>query len=85
MPLAFDPEAIGMEAKCPYCRKQTELRLATPETGPGIPRKAVVWTLIAVAVLVLGLLGAFAALKQAESWAKKQRGSPPPAAERPKP
>lgn len=79
-PLSFPAEQIGSMATCPRCRKKTELRLAMPREEPIIPRRVMVWTGIAVAILVLGLLASFAALKRAENMAARHKHAPPDAA-----
>jgi len=71
--LDFPAEHIGLSAECPYCHEQTELLLARPPEEPALPRRVLVWTGVAVLVLVLGLAGALAALKRAQRWADRQR------------
>jgi hypothetical protein len=72
--MEFPAESLGLMAKCPYCRKDTELTLAVPEAAPTIPRKAVVLTIITVLILGLGLWGSLAALKRAERWSAEMKG-----------
>jgi len=71
MPLEFEAEAIGLQSQCPYCRKQTELRLATPAQEPLVPRRAILWTLVAVLILGLGAAGIFLALQRAQNLAER--------------
>ena len=73
MPLEFPAEAVGTTAKCPACRRQTELHLAAPEQPSGIPKRAIVWTVIAVFVLLIGLLAALAALNRAKNLANERK------------
>lgn len=79
MPIEFRADAIGTTAKCSYCRKETELRLAPPVVESGVPKRAIVWTTVAVVILLLGLIGTFAALKRAEAWAAKHKRPAAPA------
>jgi hypothetical protein len=81
--LEFPAESIGLQAPCPHCGQQTELLLERPPEEPSLPRRVIVWTVAAIIVLALGLVGAVLALKRAERWAAKQRqerGGPPAAA-----
>ena len=64
--LEFPAESIGLVAPCPHCGEETELMLATPKSESVIPRRAIVWTWIAVVVLALGLAGSIVALKRAQ-------------------
>ena len=53
--------------------------LERPPEEPSLPRRVIVWTVAAIIVLALGLVGAMLALKRAERWAAKQkqeRGAP---------
>jgi hypothetical protein len=75
--LEFPAEAIGMTSDCPHCGKPTELTLAPLPDEPTVPRKAIVYAVIAALILGLGLAGALAALKRAERLVsqKKERGA----------
>ncbi|MSU58452.1 MAG: hypothetical protein EXS35_09780 [Pedosphaera sp.] len=63
----FAAEAAGLLADCPHCGQQTELLLATPpeEKSPA-QTKAIIYTVVAVVILVGGLIGAIIALKRAQ-------------------
>jgi rRNA maturation protein Nop10 len=74
--LEFPAESTGMSTTCPHCGQETELLLLPPRSEPTIPRKTLIWTLIAVAVLGLGLAGALYALHLAH----KEFGAKPEAA-----
>jgi len=63
----------GLAAECPHCGQQTELLLALPAEEPTIPRRTIVWAVIGIVILVMGLVGAIAALKRAERWAARQK------------
>jgi hypothetical protein len=78
--LEFPAESTGLTVDCPLCGQPTELLLARPVEEPTIPRKTIIWTLIAVLVLASGLIGAIAALKRAERWAKRNQQTLVPAA-----
>ena len=72
-PIQFPAELIGTVTTCPRCRKQTELRLESPPEEPSVPRKAIVWTVVAAMILVLGLIAALVVLKRFERLAARQR------------
>ncbi len=63
----FPAEAAGLTGECPHCGQQTDCLLAAPpeEKSPAQTR-AVIYTIVAVVILVGGLIGAFAALKRAQ-------------------
>ena len=71
--LEFLAEHIGMVVPCPHCQQETELLLPAPPEEPTVPRRALIWTGIAVVVLALGFVGALMALKRAERWAQRQK------------
>jgi len=71
--LEFPAEMAGLAADCPHCGQQTELLLAAPPEEPTIPRRTIVWAVIGIVILVMGLVGAIAALKRAERWAARQK------------
>jgi len=76
-PIGFPADSIGSTADCPHCGQPTELTLARPKEEPSLPRKTIVWTVIAVLILGLGLVGAMVALHMAE---KRVRPKPEQAA-----
>jgi hypothetical protein len=71
--IQFPAELIGTTTTCPRCRKQTELRLESPPEEPSVPRKAIVWTAVAVVILVGGLIASLVALKRFEHLAERQK------------
>jgi hypothetical protein len=73
--LEFLAEHVGMVVPCPHCQQETELLLLPLPEEPTVPRRALIWTGIAVLVLVLGLVGALAALRRAQRWAQSQKTS----------
>ena len=73
--IEFPAEAAGMTTDCPHCSKPTELLLAAPPQEPLLPRRTVIWTLIAVLILGFGVGAVFLSLhlmekKMAEKKAK---------------
>jgi hypothetical protein len=82
MPLEFPAEAIGSTAQCTFCRKQTELTLAVPQLETGVPRRAIIWSIVALLILLLGILGILIALNRAERWAGERKAPPPAIAPR---
>src|SRR3954465_6292282 len=71
--LEFPAEAAGMTANCPHCGQQTELLLERPKDEGGIPKRIIIWTVIAVLVLGGGFGAAIYALKRAQSWAERKK------------
>ena len=70
----FPAEAAGLTGECPHCGQPTDCLLATPseEKSPA-QIKAVIFTIVAVVILVGGLIGASVALKGAKRMvAQKQ-------------
>jgi hypothetical protein len=78
-PIEFHAEHAGTTATCPHCGEATELLLAAPpEEASPVRRKAVVFTVIAVLILVGGLMGSVIALKRAKRLqAERQRVESP--------
>ena len=65
-PIEFGANSIGLAVPCPYCRKSTGFHLAAPPEEPAIPGRIVVWTVIAIVILVCGLLASLFGLKLME-------------------
>jgi len=66
-PIEFHAEHVGTTAECPHCSQSTELLLPVPaEESSPVRRKAIVFSVIAVIILLGGLIGAGVALKRAE-------------------
>ena len=74
--IEFVVDAIGTTAACPYCGKQTELILERPPDEPVIPRRMIVYTVLAVVILLFGLMASFYALKRAQSLTGRQKQAP---------
>jgi hypothetical protein len=68
-PLEFPAENIGQTMLCPFCRKETLLVIGAPEVEVGVPRRALIWAVAGVLILILGLGAAMLALKQAQKRA----------------
>lgn len=79
MPVEFDAQSVGLLAQCPFCRKQTELRLAAPSQDSAIPPRAIILTVIVVAILALGIAAMLYALHQARNIADRTPQKPRPA------
>jgi hypothetical protein len=71
--IEFPAELVGTTIDCPHCGKPTELLLARPPEEPSVPRKAIVWTSIAVVILAAGLVASLSALKRAQRWAAREK------------
>ena len=76
--LEFAAEMVGTTAQCPYCGKVTELNLAVPRLEAGLPARVIVWTIIAVLILLGGLAGSLYALKKTQALVRDRK---PPATE----
>lgn len=63
----FPAEAAGLTGECPHCRQQTACLLAAlPEEKSPAQTRAVIFTVVAIVILVGGLVGAVTALKRAQ-------------------
>ena len=71
--LEFPAELVGTPANCPHCGQQTELLLAVAPDESTVPRRALIWAVIGIVILVAGLVAAIVALKRAERWAAQQK------------
>jgi hypothetical protein len=71
--LEFPAEMAGMASPCPHCGQQTDLLLALPPEEPPVMRRALLWTLGAVVILVVGLGASLVALKRAENYAARRK------------
>jgi hypothetical protein len=81
----FPAEAAGLTGECPHCGQATECLLASPpeEKSPAQTR-TVIYTIVAVVILVGGLIGALAALKRAQrQFGRKQEAQTQTSALRP--
>jgi len=72
-PIQAPAELIGTVTQCPRCGKQTELKLAIPPEEPALPRKVIIWTIVAGVVLALGVIVPVAGLKHYEKLAARQK------------
>lgn len=71
--IEFHAEHVGTTANCPHCDHPTELLLAQPpEEGSPLRTKAIVFTVIAVVILIGGLVAASVALKRAKRMRAEQ-------------
>ena len=74
--IEFPVEAAGMTIDCPHCGKPTDLVLAKLPEEPLLPRRTIVWTMVAVVIVGLGVAGALVALKLAQKkMAQKQEAA----------
>ena len=74
--IEFRAETTGMTTDCPHCGQPTELLLAIPpEADSPAQTKAVIYTIIAVVILVGGLIGTVMVLKRAERLSARQKAS----------
>jgi len=71
--LEFPAESVGLAASCPHCGRETELMLSTPRIEPTIPRRVILWTAMAVLLLVAGLVVTVAGLKHFQNEAAQRR------------
>lgn len=74
--IEFHAESTGMTAECPHCGQPTELLLAVPpESESPAQTKAILYTIIAVVILVGGLIGTVVLLKRAERLSARQKAT----------
>ncbi len=72
--IEFRAETTGMTADCPHCGQPTELRLAgPPESAAPEQTKAIIYTMLALAILVGGLVVTLVVLKRAERLSDRHR------------
>lgn len=65
--LEFPAESVGTVAECPLCGQQTDLFMSTAKTIPArAATKAIVFTVIAIVILIGGLIGSIVALNRAK-------------------
>jgi len=64
--IEFSAELVGTMTQCPRCRKQTELLLSCPPEEGSVPRKVILWTVGAVAILALCVIGPLVGLRHFE-------------------
>lgn len=74
-PIQFAAEAVGLTADCPHCGQTTELLLATPRQEPTVPMKTIVFTAIAILILIGGLIAAMVAVNRLQREAEQRRGA----------
>jgi hypothetical protein len=72
-PIEFPAELIGTMTTCPRCRKQTELMLTAPPEEPLVPRRIIIWSAVAIVILILGLIVTVVGSKHFENLAARQR------------
>ena len=71
--IEFAAEQVGTMTQCPRCRKQTELTLAVPPEEPAVPRRVIIWTVVAIVILVLGLIATVVGLRHFQKLAATQK------------
>jgi hypothetical protein len=69
--IQFPAESAGLTSDCPHCGHTTELLLATPPQEPTVPVKTIVFTIIAVLILIGGLVGAMIAVNRLQRAAEQ--------------
>jgi len=73
--IRFPAESIGGTKDCPQCGQKTELLLAAPPDEPTVPVKTMVFTAIAVLVLIGGLVAAMIAVNRLQRTAEQRRAA----------
>ena len=73
--IEFPAEAVGTTTECPHCGQATELLLALPPTESSLPTKAIVYTIIAIVILVGGLIGTLIALNRTKELLEQQNAA----------
>ncbi len=72
--IQYPAHLVGTVTKCPYCGQSTELVLDTPAQEPTIPKRVVVFTALALLILIFGLAASFIALKWAQTHSSRRPG-----------
>jgi hypothetical protein len=74
-PIEFLADAVGTTTDCPHCGQPTELMLALPPEHQASGRtKAIVFTFIALVILMGGVGGTMLALNRARRMTAQQQG-----------
>ncbi len=73
--IEFPADGIGMTIPCPHCATETELTLEVPESTSPLSSRSLKWALAGVVILVIGVIGVFAALNVAKKVLKKPRST----------
>ena len=73
--IEFPAESTGLTADCTHCGRSTELFLAAPPQEPTVPIKTMVYTGIAVFILVGGLAGAMIAVNRLQRAADQRKAA----------
>jgi hypothetical protein len=73
--IEFPAESVGLAADCPHCGQTTELLLAAPPQERTVPVKTMVYTGIAVLILVGGLVGAMIAVNRLQRTAEQRKAA----------
>lgn len=78
-PIVYQAELVGTTTACPYCGKTTELSLETPPSEPTVPKRVIIWTSLAVLILVIGLVASGIAFRRAKHMvaSKSRKGAVP--------
>ncbi len=72
----FPAEVAGLTGECPHCGQPTECLLASPpEEISLVQTRAVIFTIVAVVILVGGLIGASVALNRAKQMVAEKQGA----------
>src|SRR5262245_43647172 len=75
--IEFPAEAIGATADCPHCGQPTELSLSAPPPSSSLPTKTIVYTVVAIVILLGGLAGTILVLNRAKKLAEKKANETP--------
>jgi hypothetical protein len=70
-PIEFPAELVGTTAPCPTCGQPTELLLAAPPQESAVPRRMLVWIVVAVVISVIALVALMVGLRLARNWATR--------------
>jgi hypothetical protein len=73
--IEFPAESTGLTTACPHCGQTTELLLAAPPQEPTVPVKTIVYTGVAILILVGGLIGAMIAVNRLQRAAEQRKAA----------
>lgn len=75
--IEYPADMVGTAIPCPHCGKTTDLFLEAPPQEPAVPRRMIVWGIIAAFILIAGLVASMIALNRARDLAERNRTQPP--------
>ncbi len=69
--IEYPVDLIGTTTRCPHCGQSTELVLAKPPQEPAVPRRLIIWSIIAAIIIALGAGATIYGLKRAQTLSER--------------